>query len=502
MRIFPVEPIDGKLTVGDFVERVASTYPILGMAVINENILAKTEDTAHKAIRLSLEKRDLTDTAHLSILITIIQYAKDWERMESSGFWAYICEKLGYKYSERIYAVLRSSVKKACDRYQRVFFTDMSGDNSYYSTVLAHAMAPKKSFYALCDFLVKFYRNNLDCSVYANDPAIDRMLDALRDRCKGATIEQDEDIRGNVVGIQTGFRSLLVQRPVYMRSFLTKLLQKMDKLLSGDELGNKDYTEVLLTQWYIAKLTEPNLPGKVVRHKRTTDIAFTYGKIRLGYILDEYGEPVLRIPSIRLASRENPTVTIFAEDAAIYTQIVGIYGNDYAATSEETLIPLSDFVDDITKNVRIELSIGSERIFESDPDFWSGAILFRDSKAITSKSVDEGCYVLFALRSVSIDFIGEIEHQKRSYFAQLHEFFLRGEASVYVDGVLLCCSKPQIDTLRFQLPMAEAEYVADDVSYQIYARDRLSITVVGQLRTGSVAATTNDGTELSLDLNP
>ena len=147
----------GKLSVPDFLGKVASTYPLLGTAVISDNSFKIIEDTALQAIRLSLECRDLKDFAHLAVLLTIIQYAKKWERTESSGFWAYICEQLGYKYSESLYAVLTTSVKAACERYRRIFIKDLNGDNSYYSTVLAHAIAPSKSFFALSEFLLRFY---------------------------------------------------------------------------------------------------------------------------------------------------------------------------------------------------------------------------------------------------------------------------------------------------------------------------------------------------------
>ncbi|AGL03127.1 hypothetical protein [Desulfoscipio gibsoniae] len=345
MRIFYVSTPKEKQTISDYLNTIAASHPLLGTVTISDKNFKVIEKTALKAIKLALDYRELRDFAHLAILLTVIQYAKSWERTENSGFWAYISEQLGYKNSEPLYGILTGSVKKACERYNRAFLKEASGDNSYYSTVLAHAIAPSKSFFALCDFLLRFYKNNLDCSVYPDDPAIDRMTEVLRDRCKGATIEQDDDIRGNVSGIQAGIRALLTQRPVYMRTFLTKLLQKIDLLLSGDELGENDYTNVLLTQWYVGKITEPTAKRNTPIHKRTTDIAFSYGKIHIGYILDEDCEPALRVPSIRLNTRDNPTITIYSGNVDVYRKSIGIYGNDYACTSEETVIPLSDLSD-------------------------------------------------------------------------------------------------------------------------------------------------------------
>lgn len=498
MRTYPKVRFQDKPNGRNFLEQIARTNPLLGMQVISENHFKAVEKLALKAIKHSLEYSVLQDIGHLAIFMTVIRYAKNWERSESSGFWAYICEQLGYKYSETLYGILTGSIKRACDHYQRLFITDSSGANSYYSTVLAHAIAPRKSFFALCDFLVKFYKNNLDCAVYSGDPAIVRMVEVLRDRCQGATIEQDKEIRGNVSGIQTGFKSLLAQRPVYMRSFLTSVLRSMDLLLSGDELGDKNYTDVLLTQWYIEKLTEPLVKPGAPRHKRTTEIAFSYGKICISFILDEQNEPAIRIPSVRLESRENPVVIIYDGDIDIYRQSISIYGNDYAATSEETIIPLSELSDIHSNDIRIELIVGDRKVFVSDKNFRAGTLLFRDGKCISSKTVEEGNYVLFAFKQSTVKFDGEIERQRRPYFAWLYDFYMQGESSVYVDGILLCCSRLPGSSLRFRLPQSNADYVADGISYPIYARADLSVAAVGLCQNADPVAKTDDGVSLSI----
>lgn len=498
MFVFYVSTPKEKITISDYLSTIAASHPLLGTVTIPDKMFKVIEETALKAIKLALDYRELRDFAHLAILMTIIHYAKSWERAESSGFWAYISEQLGYKNSELLYGILTKSVKKACEHYNRAFFKEASGDNSYYSTVLAHAIAPSKSFFALCDFLFRFYKNNLDCSIYPDDPAIDRMTEVLRDRCKGATIEQDDDIRGNVSGIQAGIRALLTQRPVYMRTFLTKLLQKIDLLLSGDELGEKDYTNVLLTQWYVGKITEPAVKRNTPIHKRTTDIAFSYGKIHVGYLLNEDYEPALRVPSIRLSTHDNPTIVIYSGNVDVYRKLIGIYGNDYACTSEETVIPLSDLSDVDFLDMRVELTVDGKQIYSSKQNLGAGALLFRDNKVLTSRTVDEGNYLLFAPKNASVTFQGDVERQRRPYFAQLYDVYLQGEATVYVNSTLLCCSRPPIGSLRFKLPQSSSEYVVDGINYPIYARGTFSIAAVGQFRSNQLFARTNNGDILSV----
>ncbi len=488
----------GKVSAQDYVESIAARYPLLGTAVLEEANRKALEKTALEAIKISLDHRKVYNWACLAVFLTMIQYAKSWERAGSSGFWAYICEQFGYKYSQQVYDVLTTSVKKACRSYNRLFVVDPNGDNSYYSTVLAHSIAPSKSFYALCDFLVKFYKNNLDYSVYEDDPAIGRMVGVLRDRCQGATIEQDEDIHGNVSGIQAGLRALITTRPGYMKYFLTKVLQKIDFLLSGDELSGDKYDDVLLTQWFIGKLTEPTIKRSAPTHKRTTDIVFSYGKIRVEYILDDDGEPAIRIPSIRLVSRENPILRVFSSGYMVYQQTIGIYGNDYAATSEETIVPLSDISDVDFIRLEAEITIGDKQIYTSGGNLNAVALLFKDGKLQIGKTVDEGNYTLFAPKSVNIKFQGNVERQRQSYFAQLIDIYIQGEVSVFADGRLLFCSRPPEGSLRFRLPQTQVEYVVRDMAFPLFSRDEFSITAIGAFAGKNVVAATQSGEKLTI----
>jgi hypothetical protein len=222
-----------------------------------------------------------------------------------------------------------------------------------------------------------------------------------------------------------------------MKHFLTKALQKIGTLLDGGELPGKEYLDVLLTGWYVSKLAEPSTPisptapsaqtmpptpkRNAPAHKRTTDIAFSYGRIKVDYILDDDNEPALRIPSMRLASRENPIIIIRSDGEAVYQQTIGIYGNDYAATSEEVIIPLTDICDADFTMLEAVITIGGKQVYASSSNLHAKALLFKDGKLQTGKIIDEGNYTLFAPRSVIIKFQGNAERQRRSYFEQLHD---------------------------------------------------------------------------------
>lgn len=513
MRVVEKTSESDKASFQDNVEAIAARYPLLGMAVLEENNRKTIEKEALQAIKCILGNRQICRWNHLTILLAVVLYAQNWDRAGNSGFWEYIAEQFGFKYSPQIYNALTTAVKTACQSYNRLFVVDTNGDNNYYSTVLAHALSPRKSFFALCEFLAKFYRNNLDCSVQVEDPAIGHMVSVLRDRCQGATIEQDEDIRGNIYGVQTGLRVLITTRPGYMKRFLTDALQKLGKLLDGDELPGKEYLDVLLTQWFISKITGSSMSTSTTKrithtirrntptHKRTTEIAFSYERIKVEYILDDQNEPALRIPSIRLATRDNPIIDIRSGDETAFQQIIGIYGNDYAATSEEVIIPLTEISNSDYTMLDAAVTIGGKQVFASGSGLHFKALLFKDGKLQTGRTIDAGNYTLFAPKSVNVEFQGNVERQRRSYFGQLYDIFIEGEGSIFTDGRLLCCSRPPRGSLRFALPQTQLEFVSSGSSYPIYSRAGFSLTAIGTSESGHVRAILQNGEQLLIQSN-
>ena len=500
MRRFPTVKSEGRYSVRDYINKISLRNPLLGMVSLSPRRRIAVENFAKRSIKYALDGNGLDRFSHMSILLIVVHYAKRWDYMESSGFWAYICEQLGYKYSTSLYGILTESVKAACIEYDRFFLRGVNGENNYYATVLAHAIAPKKSFFALCDFLVRFYQNNLDYSVSVEDSAIDRMVRVLRSRCKGETIEQDEDISGNVGGIQIGFRELLAQRPRYMRNFLANLLQRIDETYCGDIWLPENYADELLIQWHIGRITKSAVGQKASVHKRTTEIAFSYSRIRITYVLDEDGEPAIRIPSIRLNDLNDLTIVVFSEDYDVYRQKVEAYGNDYTCTSEETIIPLADICDVDFSDLKIDLFLDGqeERIYSSGQGLQRRTILFHNDKEIYDKVVDDGNYLLFASRCAGVTFQGNTEFQRRSYFAQLYDVYLSGESSVYVNDSLVCCSRPPLDSLRFKLPQSSARIEVYENSCPIYQRNKLSLFAVGSVQDNSVCARTQNGELLTV----
>lgn len=501
----------GKVSVQDYVEAIAAHHPLLGMVIMEDNYRKAVEKTASQVIKYSLNNRKVSNWAYLTVILTIIQYAKNWNKTENSGFWEYIAEQFGYKSSSQIYDAFTMAVKISCQSYNRLFVVDLNGNNNFYSTVLAHALSPSKSFYALFEFLMKFYSNNLDCFVYSGDSAIGSMISVLRGRFQGATTEQDEDIRGNIYGIQIGLKALITQRPGYMKSFLTRVLQRMGTLLKGSELLEKDYLDVLLNKWFISKIAEtsaiispttikpitPKIKG-IQAHRRTTGIVFSYSRIRVEYVLDNKNEPALRIASFRLTGRDNPITFIRTEGKIVHQQTIDIYGNDYGFTSEEVIIPLTDIcMADFTR-LELVITIGGKQIFTSGSNLHIRALLFKNGKLQTGKTVDEGNYTLFAPKSVSIEFQGNVKRQRRSYFGQLLDVFIEDKASILTNGKLLCCSRPREGLLRFVLPQTKLEYVLHGRTYPIYSRAGFALTATGASGNEHVSAILQNGDQLNI----
>jgi hypothetical protein len=86
------------------------------------------EETALQAIKILLNHNKVYNWAYLSIFLTMLQYARDWDRAENAGFWAYISEQFGYNFENTpaMYGVLTNSVKEACRAYSRLFVVDQT----------------------------------------------------------------------------------------------------------------------------------------------------------------------------------------------------------------------------------------------------------------------------------------------------------------------------------------------------------------------------------------
>lgn len=488
-----------ELGLREYAEAIASQYPLLGMAVLDEERRNEIEDSALMVIKKSLFKKKIDGWESLVLFLAIIQYAKDWERGEGQSFWNYMSEQFGRATNDNITKTLQNSVKKACRCYNRFFDIGliMNKRDNYYPTVLAHSLSPKKSFYALCDFLEKFYKNNLRHCVYEEDPAISRMVEVLGERCQGALKKDDDDISGNVNDIQIGIRTLVRNRPGYIKHFFTKLLQRVDALHSGKELPGRDYVDVLMTHWFLEKLTRPDAKEDRPIHRRTTEIAFSHEKIRIEYVLDEEGEPAIRVPSIRLARPDNPTLTLFSNDEIIYQYEIGIYGNDYSATSEEVIVPLSEMQGADFTGLAAAITIDDEEIFDSGAGLHAKALLFKEGNLQTGTMLDEGDYVLFAPKTVSIGFHGDVANSRRSYFAQLYDIYIQGEASIFADGALLFTMRTPEGSFRLELPRTQAEYVLGGTSYALFGRDEFNLSAIGLFEGKNVVATTRRGEELA-----
>lgn len=137
MRVSSRPHLSGKMSVQEYIEFIVARYPLLGAVVLKENIRKAVEDSAIQAIKFMLDNRNskMYDWAYLTVLLTMVQYAKGWDRQSNAGFWAYIAEQFGYKYSSQMYSIFTTSVKEACRAYNRLFVIDPNGDNNYYSTM-------------------------------------------------------------------------------------------------------------------------------------------------------------------------------------------------------------------------------------------------------------------------------------------------------------------------------------------------------------------------------
>jgi hypothetical protein len=236
---------------GSFVEKIFARYPLLGSYMISSKNLEILDQSVKNIIESVLKepKLKLSLLAEMKIMLLIVNYAKDWNNEETGEFWKYILSRLGYRdKSGKILLILQSSVERSMKMNSRLFIEDETG-RGFKSTVVVHALATKKSWMYLFDFLFDFYKENLNWKYMSGDPLLTEMVRSLQQKLKGIQEDDSLSISSTVYSFQEGIRKLILMRPVFTVDLFDRLLSKIDSLINSEEKPVKTYEEQLCEEF-------------------------------------------------------------------------------------------------------------------------------------------------------------------------------------------------------------------------------------------------------------
>ena len=432
-------------------EGIFQKYPLAG-----EYVLTNGEaDLLYQSARQTVQKV-LSNDARISVrenavlVLETIDLLKCWsndlaeEGEGSVSFWDYIFMQYGFQAGrsdaarDRLYAHFRKAVRDTLGRYKR-FFAPAEKTQRYYTTLLLHALAPRRSIEGLFNILFDFYVENLDFQYVPEDTSYKQFTKGMRARWNSGVAVQD-DLRLRSDAVFSGLQALFNQRPGYMAVLCDSLVEKMDALLRGEEKSLLDPQrsgwDQLLVQWYRKKSSaERSRVQGERREKKAEFVATTAERIFVRYALED-GVVGLRVPCIRLqeVGERRPLFRVLQNGAAIWQGELQVAGNDLCLTTKSRFLPLRETSFDFSAPPRLQAEI----LYMGKPLYHSGQKLERDYLLFDAsggdRTVKAGRAHLFAGDGSDVEFSQEEGVFQLAHPGQLYRLDLGEASSVAVDG--------------------------------------------------------------------
>lgn len=416
--------------------RIFAENPLIGNKRLSEKYKRKLFEYTKGYIDQRIESPlvEFPPQVNMQIALAVITFAKEWDYSDESAFWAYITSQFGYRDDTgEIRNILSQAVYLALKYTDRWFISSKSG-NYYKSTIVVHALSPKRSWMYLCDFLFDFYKNNLHWTYVPGDPLVERMVRALRAKLS-TDDKSDEDkleISNKYYLFQEGICKLVRFQPGYSVKLFSRMLERIDALINHKENDAELYVDELCDKWLAGKLTDDAAVDKERKHY-TREIAFDYTRIFPRYVLKDETEVFVTFPDIRLSATEFSKVTLKVSvgDDGVEEQPLSYYGNELGKTLNGFAINVENCISkgDGSLHLRTELFCDEEKIYDSGHSLYRKILCFRGKKECDVNALEPGSYSVFCPRARKLDFehtdVSDIETipSWNAYFVKLEAGF-------------------------------------------------------------------------------
>ena len=463
----------------DYIAKIYAENPLLGSKLLSRKNLDNLYSNSRRYIDyyLANPNEKLSLKAEIQIALAVINYAKEWDLDDESGFWKFITSSFGYRdESGRLRSILCNCVKDALIRNRRWFVTNASG-NQYKSTIVVHALTTKRSWLHFCDFLFDFYKTNLNWEYIEDDPMITRMVLALRNKLQDSEDINDEDIKINskVFYFREGILKLFRYRPIYATRLVASLLKRIDDLVNHTEQPPKCYEEYLCDEWMTSKIQNVSSAKRksTNEHRR---VAIDYTRIKPLYRLCNEKDIYIEFPDIRLELSDFSALVlnIYHEEQLIEQRNLTFYGNELGKTMSGFSVNIEDYLRRSGSkqfDPQLVITCDGKEIYNSERVLFRNCIVFQNRSEQEINSCELGGYSFFIPQSSTIDFdnaeVGVIREDSfiKGYYAKLQKDY----AININDELTAFDSFNSSEELRVIIPgmSINADYVLDGVRYEI-----------------------------------
>ena len=479
MQIHP--PVgDSKIT-----EKIFANNPLIGNYIFSEKNLEALNANARKYLDQMINNPCVFKSvnilkAEMQVTLAVINYAKNWASEEESSFWNFMSGQFGYRNSgNEVREVLCRCVEDSMKQRKRLFLSDANG-NLYKGTIMVHAMATKKSWMYLFDFLFDFYKNNLNWTYMENDPSVGQMVRALSRKLDDSTpASKDEEISisSEVYRFQEGIRKLVLYRPKYAEKMFGRLIKRLDEIIKQEDGPTRTYEEVLAEEW-ISKKMQKILESetKRTRSMEAKDVAISYDRIRVSYQLENETEVKIVLPDIRLKEEDigNITLQIFYENNLVATKGLSFYGNELGRTVQGKKIDLKECqrlsgakTFDFTVKIKCEDTL----IYDSENTLYRNCLVFDKKLEVNPASCTKGNYTIIIpggdnleVENAQVNVISEDNRYGNYYYVQFESDFVFS-----FHNEILAIDNISNEVVRVILPNVRRDlfFIRDGLQYRV-----------------------------------
>lgn len=470
----------------EWIDRLFAEHPLIGNRILSEKTKEKlfTITKGYIDKRLSEPRIKFPLKAKMQIALAVITYAKEWDVGDESGFWRFITSQFGYRdETSQLRGILSDCVFEAITKNHRLF---LAGEKGYYykSTIVIHALTPRRSWMLLFDFLFDFYRANMEWTYIEDDPIVARMVYALRNKLisRDENDEESLEISTKAYLFQEGIRKLIINRPGYSTELIHRMLHRIDDLINHRNPPAELYVDVLCDQWLEERLKNSRDSKKRGETEaKSRKVAIDYTRIRPYYRLIDENKVVISLPDIRLQKTEFSRITlqVWEEELILEERSLSYYGNELGKTLNSFDIDVGKCArqGDGSLHMRVVLLCDEDIIFDSEETLHREWLCFSREKECDIGDCVRGTYSIFTTEKHSFDFseaeVSEIDTESgwSAYYVKLKKNFI-----IRTDDQIISFDNADTESsggvkVIYPAAIPEASFVKNGRRYRIVSKE-------------------------------
>jgi hypothetical protein len=457
------------------VDKIFCEFPLIGNYVLTKAQFTQLIDNSKDIIARFFQQGSIDIEEKAILTLTLICLVKENPDISSEKFWRYFINQLGYyEYDRdnRLYIFLSESVFESLTGYNRLFIR-ATQNRDFRTTLLAHAMSPKKDWYRFFDFIAEFYRNNLDYSYEPNDRMIDSLSQIIQEKYIHSEIKSDDIETKSLFGIHIGLVSIMVLRPNYMTQIIHQVLSMLDRVTNQQKVFPTTYLHQLFNQWHRINIQRIAFVEKEKRDRQSkvdTRHLADYSRIFASWCVDSQNNLGVTIPSFRVNKPRVNQVRLNVESISESRDVfLNVFGNSFGKTCEQYIYIINEAT--LTHSdrfkIRVKIFDDTDVIYDSGTSLYRDEILIEGQNEVGISSKLYGEYLLFTNDVNQYRFLNcsyeAIDEQRGCYFLYVDENYsiFRG------DEVISTSDQSSTDVLLYAEYYKNIFYDYEGITYEV-----------------------------------